>query len=219
MLNKEREVIGLYLSSHPLEDYRVIIKHMCKVGVTALDDLEPLNGQEIAVAGVVTSVQHLTTKTGRQFGKFVLEDYEGGTHEFALFGKDYEKFRQYLYQNYFLFIRGKVQPRPFGDNPGLEFKIQAIMQLDEVRDKMIREVHVVVPVEDVTERFVEEFSSKVIGAQGKKHKGEAKDKNFAVLRVAVVDRALGVTLNMYKVELTSELVDYMEDMGLKYTLS
>ena len=223
LLNKEREVIGLYLSSHPLEDYRVIIKHMCKVGVTALDDLEPLNGQEIAVAGVVTSVQHLTTKTGRQFGKFVLEDYEGGTHEFALFGKDYEKFRQYLYQNYFLFIRGKVQPRPFGDNPGLEFKIQAIMQLDEVRDKMIREVHVVVPVEDITERFVEEFSSKVIGAQGKKHKGEAKDKNFAVLRVAVVDRALGVTLNMYsrkyKVELTSELVDYMEDMGLKYTLS
>ena len=223
LLNKERDVIGLYLSSHPLEDYRVIIKHMCKVGVSSLDDLEPLNGQEIAVAGVMTSVQHLTTKTGRQFGKFVLEDYEGGTHEFALFAKDYEKFRQYLYENYFLFIRGKVQPKPYGDNPELEFKIQSMMQLDEVRDKMIREVHVVIPIEDITERFVREFSEKIIGSQGKKHKGDNKDKNFAVLRTAVVDRELGVTLNMYsrkyKVELTSELVDYLEDMGLKYTLS
>jgi DNA polymerase-3 subunit alpha len=196
---------------------------MCKVGVSGLDDLEPLSGQEIAVAGVVTSVQHLTTKTGRQFGKFVLEDYDGGTHEFALFAKDYEKFRHYLYQNYFLFIRGKVQPRPFGDNPELEFKIQSIMQLDEVRDNMIKEVHVVIPIEDITERFVAEFSEKIIAAQGKRQKGDTKEKSFAVLRTAVVDRELGVTLNMYsrkyKVELTSELVDYMEDMGLKYTLS
>ncbi len=223
LLNKEREVIGLYLSSHPLEDYKVIIKHMCKIGASSLDDLEPLSGQEVALAGVVTSVQHLTTKTGRQFGKFVLEDYDGGTHEFALFGKDYEKFRQYMYQNYFLFIRGKVQPKPFGDNPELEFKIQSIMQLEEVRDKMIKEVHVMVPVEELTERFVEEFSAKIIGSQGKRHKGDAKDKSFAVLRMTVVDRSLGVTLNMYsrkyKVELTSELVDYLEDMELKYTLS
>jgi DNA polymerase-3 subunit alpha len=116
-----------------------------------------------------------------------------------------------------------VQPKPYGDNPELEFKIQSMMQLDEVRDKMIREVHVVIPIEDITERFVREFSEKIIGSQGKKHKGDNKDKNFAVLRTAVVDRELGVTLNMYsrkyKVELTSELVDYLEDMGLKYTLS
>jgi DNA polymerase-3 subunit alpha len=220
LLNKEREVIGLYLSSHPLDEYKVIIKHMCKVGASSLDDLEPLNGQEVALAGVVTSVQNLTTKTGRQFGKFILEDYDGGSHEFALFGKDYEKFRQYLYPNYFLFIRGKVQPKPFGDNPELEFKIQSMMQLEEVRDNMIKEVHITVPIEDITERFVEEFSTKIIGTQSGRGKNS---KGKAVLRLAVTDKALGVTLNMYsrkyKVELTNELIEYLEDMELKHTLS
>ena len=222
LLNKEREVIGLYLSAHPLDEYKVIIDHMCKAQLSDLADLERFNGQEIAVSGVVTSVQALTTKTGRPWGRFTIEDYQG-THEFALFGKDYEKFRQYLYKDYFLFVKGKVQPRPYGDNPELEFKIQHMMQLDEVRDKMIKEVHLTIPVEELTVSFVQEFSEKIISAQGKRRKSEQKEKSFATLRVAVVDRKMGVTLNMYsrkyKVELTRDLVDYFDSQELKYTLS
>ncbi|MBQ8545168.1 MAG: DNA polymerase III subunit alpha [Alistipes sp.] len=222
LLNKEREVIGLYLSAHPLDEYKVIIDHMCKAQLSDLADLERFNGQEIAVSGVVTSVQALTTKTGRPWGRFTIEDYQG-THEFALFGKDYEKFRQYLYKDYFLFVKGKVQPRPYGDNPELEFKIQHMMQLDEVRDKMIKEVHLTIPVEELTASFVQEFSEKIISAQGKRRKSEQKEKSFATLRVAVVDRKMGVTLNMYsrkyKVELTRDLVDYFDSQELKYTLS
>ncbi len=222
LLNKEREVIGLYLSAHPLDEYKVIIDHMCKAQLSDLSDLERFNGQEIAVSGVVTSVQALTTKTGRPWGRFTIEDYQG-THEFALFGKDYEKFRQYLYKDYFLFVKGKVQPRPYGDNPELEFKIQHMMQLDEVRDKMIKEVHLTIPVEELTASFVQEFSEKIISAQGKRRKSEQKEKSFATLRVAVVDRKMGVTLNMYsrkyKVELTRDLVDYFDSQELKYTLS
>ncbi|MBE6199214.1 MAG: DNA polymerase III subunit alpha [Rikenellaceae bacterium] len=222
LLNKEREVIGLYLSAHPLDEYKVIIDHMCKAQLSDLADLERFNGQEIAVSGVVTSVQALTTKTGRPWGRFTIEDYQG-THEFALFGKDYEKFRQYLYKDYFLFVKGKVQPRPYGDNPELEFKIQHMMQLDEVRDKMIKEVHLTIPVEELTASFVQEFSEKIISAQGKRRKSEQKEKSFATLRVAIVDRKMGVTLNMYsrkyKVELTRDLVDYFDSQELKYTLS
>lgn len=222
LLNKEREVIGLYLSAHPLDEYKVIIDHMCKAQLGDLSDLEPLNGQEIAVSGVVTSVQQLTTKTGRPWGRFTMEDYNG-THEFVLFGKDYEKFRQYLYQNYFLFVRGKVQPRPYSDSGELEFKIQSMMQLNEVRDKMIKEVHVMVPVESVTELFVKEFSDLIISTCGKRRKSEEKEKTFAVLRMTVVDRQQGVTLNMYsrkyKLELTQDVVRFLESNELKYTLS
>ena len=211
LLNKEREVIGLYLSAHPLDEYKVIIDHMCKAQLSDLTDLEHLNGQEIAVSGVVTSVQELTTKTGRYWGRFTMEDYNG-THDFSLFGKDYEKFRQYLYKNYFLFVKGKVQPRPYGDNPELEFKIQMMMQLEEVRDKMVKEIHVQIPVEDITERFVTEFFEKV-----KKNKGKA------VLRTTIADRNAGVNLNLYsrkyKVSLSSDLIDWLQDMDLKYTLS
>ena len=95
-LAKEREMIGLYLSAHPLDDYKIIINHMCKTQLTELENLEALKGQEIAVAGMVVSVQNLITKTGKPWGKFVLEDYNG-THEFALFSKDYENFRKYLF--------------------------------------------------------------------------------------------------------------------------
>ena len=103
-LNKEREVIGLYLSAHPLDDYKVIIRNMCKTQVGDLDHLDELKGKEIAVAGMVVGVQNLMTKTGKPWCKFKLEDYNGA-HEFALFGKDYENFRKYLFSDYFLFIR------------------------------------------------------------------------------------------------------------------
>ena len=210
MLNIEREVIGLYLSAHPLDDYSVIINNMCKTHLSDLADLTPLNGKEIAVAGVVTAVQAMTTKTGRPFGRFTLEDY-GGTHEFALFGKDYEQFRPMMYTDYFLFVKGKVQPRPYGDNPDLEFKILSIQQLSEVRDS-IKELHVSIPVEDITSSFIEEFTQNV-------HKNKGK----TLLRLTVTDRSVGTSLNLYskryRVEVTPALTSWLDQKELKYSLS
>ena len=211
VLGKEREVIGIYLSAHPLDDYKVIIDHMCKSQLAQLSDLEPLSGQEIAVAGVVTSVQEMTTKTGRHWGKFTMEDYNG-THEFALFGKDYENFRQYLFVNYFLMVKGKVQPRPYGDNPELEFKILSMRQLSEVQDTMIKELHIHLPIEELTQSFVSEFSNVV-----------QANKGNIILRTTILDRADGTSLNLYskryKVELTPDLVSFLDKNELKYSLS
>ena len=214
LLNKEREVIGLYLSAHPLDDYKVIINHMCKSSLADLADLESLNGQEIGFAGVVTSVQEMTTKTGRHWGKFTMEDYNS-THEFALFGKDYENFRQYLFPNYFLFVKGKVQPRPYGDNPELEFKIVSMVQLSEVQDSMIKELHVHLPIEELTQSFVTDFAEKV--------KSKSNKKANIILRMTLSDRTGGTSLNMYskryKIILEQDFIDYLDRSGLKYTLS
>jgi DNA polymerase-3 subunit alpha len=213
-LGKEREVVGLYLSSHPLDDYKVIINHMCKSSLADLADLESLNGQEIGFAGVVTSVQEMTTKTGRHWGKFTMEDYNS-THEFALFGKDYENFRQYLFPNYFLFVKGKVQPRPYGDNPELEFKIVSMVQLSEVQDSMIKELHVHLPIEELTQSFVTDFAEKV--------KSKSNKKANIILRMTLSDRTGGTSLNMYskryKIILEQDFIDYLDRSGLKYTLS
>lgn len=92
------------------------------------------------MAGMVIATQNLVTKTGKPWGKFTLEDYNG-THEFALFSKDYENFRKYLFNDYFLFIRGKVQPKPYNDKE-LEFKITSMVQLSEMRDTMIKEMYI-----------------------------------------------------------------------------
>ncbi len=213
LLNKEREVIGLYLSAHPLDDYKVIIDHMCKTSLSDLADLESLNGQEVSLAGVVTSVQEMTTKTGRHWGKFTMEDYNG-THEFAMFGKDYENFSKFMHVNYFLLVKGKVQPRPYGDNPELEFKILSMMQLAEVQDTMIKELHLSIPVDELTPTFVTDFADKI--------RANSKKKSNVILRMTITDRAGGTTLNMYskryKITLEQDIIDYMERNNLKYTL-
>ena len=209
-LAKEREMIGLYLSAHPLDDYKVIINHMCKTQLTELENLEPFKGQEIAVAGMVVSVQNLMTKTGKPWGKFVLEDYNG-THEFALFGKDYENFRKYLFADYFLFIRGRVQPKPYNDKE-LEFKIISMVQLSEMRDTMIKEMHVQLPVQEVTQELIRDLSERVREARGE-----------TLFRVNVYDRDAHVSLSLfsksYKVSLTQSLVGYLEDNDIKYSIA
>jgi DNA polymerase-3 subunit alpha len=140
-----------------------------------------------------------------------MEDYDG-THEFALFGKDYEMFRQFLYPNYFLFVRGKVQPRPYGDGSELEFKVLSMIQLSEMRDTMIKELHVMLPITELTESFIKDFSAAVQANKGK-----------TILRTTVTSREDGVSVNMYskrhKVALTAELVDFLESNELKFTLS
>ena len=207
-LNKEREVIGLYLSAHPLDDYKVIIRNMCKTQVGDLDHLDELKGKEIAVAGMVVAVQNLTTKTGKPWGKFKLEDYNG-THEFALFGKDYENFRKYLFSDYFLFIRGRVQPRPYNDQE-LEFRITSMMQLSELQEA-VKEVHVQLAVEEITRDLIARMGRSVKEAKGN-----------TLLRLNVYDRQAQVSLNLfsksYKVSLTQELVSFFEDNDIKYTV-
>ena len=102
----QREVIGIYLSSHPLDDFSVIIRHYCSCSLGDLSDLSSMNGRDFMVAGMVTSVMHLTTKTGKPYGRFTIEDYNG-SHEFVLFSKEYENFRRYMFEGYYLFIRGR----------------------------------------------------------------------------------------------------------------
>ena len=209
-LAKEREMIGHYLSAHPLDDYKIIINHMCKTQLTELENLEALKGQEIAVAGMVVSVQNLITKTGKPWGNFVLEEYNG-THEFALFSRDYENFRKYLFSDYFLFVRGRVQPKPYNDKE-LEFKIISMVQLSEMRDTMIKEMNVLLPVEDVTPTLVRELTEKV-----KEAKGET------LFRISVIDREAHVSLSLFskshKVSLTQSLVSYLDDNEIKYSIA
>ena len=208
-LSREREMIGLYLSAHPLDDYKIIIDHMCKTQLTDLENLDSLKGQEIAVAGMVVSVQNLITKTGKPWGKFVLEDYNG-THEFALFSKDYENFRKYLFSDYFLFVRGKVQPKPYNDSE-LEFKILSMTQLNEMRDT-IKELTLQLPVLDVSTDLVRDLTDRV-----RESKGET------LLRVNVFDPETHVVLNLfskgYKVSLTQSLVGYLDENDIKYSIA
>ena len=109
-------------------------------------------------------------------------------------------------------VKGKVQPRPYGDNPELEFKILSMRQLSEVQDTMIKELHIHLPIEELTQSFVLEFSNVV-----------QANKGNIILRTTILDRAEGTSLNLYskryKVELTPDLVSFLDKNELKYSLS
>ena len=209
ILAKEREIIGLYLSAHPLDDYGVIIKNMCNTTLSELDNLEAIKSRDLTFAGMVVGVQHLTTKTGNPWGRFTLEDYNG-THDFALFSKDYEIFRNYIYVDYFLYIKGKVQSRVYRDGE-LELKIESMTQLSEVRDTMIKEIIVQVPVEEVTESFIKSFNEQVKASKGP-----------VTLRMKVYDKETGVYLSLFsksnKVMITSQFIDYLEKNNITFNI-
>ena len=209
MLNREREVIGIYLSSHPLDDYSVIIRHYCNLSLSDLGDLTGMDGKDFAVAGMVTAVSHLMTKNGKPFGKFTLEDYNG-SHDFMLFDKDYENFRKYLYEGYYLLLRGKIRGRIY--NPSeLEVKINSMMQLSEAQETLIREMTVSVPVGELTEELAGRLIEKSKTNQGN-----------VLLRVKVFDPAEQIAVNLYsktvKVGMTPDMVRFLDDYSLRYTL-
>ncbi len=148
-LAKEKEVVGIYISGHPLDTYKLEITHFCKNQLTELADLRPLNGKELSLAGVVTGVQHRTSKTGNPFGMFTVEDYNG-SYEFAVFGKDFIEFNKYMVPNLFLFIKGRVQTR-FNQPDNFEFKIQKIQLLSELKEKAFSAIKLKLPVSAISE--------------------------------------------------------------------
>ena len=208
VLNKEREMIGLFLSAHPLDDYEVVLKNMCQNQLSELDNLSALEGREVAVAGVVVDVKMLTTKSGNPYGRFTMEDYNG-RHEFMLFSRDFATFRQYLFVDNFLFIRGKVQKPSYRDE--LEYKITSISMLSDIRDS-IKELHITLPIEDITASMIGEIVDRIKKAKGK-----------AVLYINIYDRAEQVALNMYSrkyhVQVTRELIEFLDENEIKYTIS
>lgn len=208
-LNKEREVIGIYLSSHPLDNFSVIIRHYCHTSLGDLQDLSVMKNKDFTVAGMITSVQHLTTKTGKPYGRFTMEDYNS-SHEFTLFSKKYETFRQYLYEGYYLLIRGRVQERPYNPNE-LECVINSMMQLAEAQETLIHELTISLPVADLTDDIVTQLKTTV-----------AENKGNVTLRVKVVDPQADVAVNLYsktlKVGMTPDMVRFLDDNSLRYTL-
>jgi len=161
-LNKEKEVVGFYISGHPLDQYRIEMNHLvtCK-----LSDIQNYRDKEIFVGGIVTEVQTKQAKNGNYFTLFKIEDYESST-QLALFGSDHAKFSGFAQLNNFLFIKGKMQKR-WGNEDQYELKVQNIELLSEVRGKAIKNIHLQVDLQFLSERLVAELETLLQTHKGK----------------------------------------------------
>jgi DNA polymerase-3 subunit alpha len=147
-LNLEKEVVGIYISGHPLDHFRFEMETFCTAACNQLNELEPLLGRELKLGGIVTVVEHRTTKTGKPFGKFSLEDYSGST-TFTLFGEDYLKFKTFMNTGWFLFVEGSVMKNNWGQM-NTEYKIRNIDLLNEIGIKRSKGVQLRVNATEIT---------------------------------------------------------------------
>ena len=210
-LKKEKELVGIYLSAHPLDDFKLEIENFTNTRLSALNsDFDSFKNKEVKVAGIVTAAKHAVSKNNKPYGRLTIQDYSD-SYEFIMFGKDYQEFRKYFYEDSALLIKGKIQPRFKNDNR-YEYKIKQIHLLSEVREEMVKSLNLTVPLGDIDEEFIrslDQFTSQ----DGK-----------VMLRFNIMDTTDNISLQMFsrrkKVHLTNELLDYLDQKStIEFTLS
>ena len=219
-LGKEREVVGIYLSSHPLDDYKPIIDQFCNATITDVNEMDRNVGRELAFACVTISGEERTTPDGKyQYGVLVVEDYTD-KYEFRLRRKDFERFRHFLHPDYYLLIRGEVKSFVTYDKDDIHqlnpktrtfFSISSMTQLNDVVDG-IQQLMLYLDVDQISEDFVEELYEAAKVSKGK-----------TIVQVMFYDSASGVSVNMHakkiRVQFNDNIRKVLDKYQVKYTLS
>ena len=201
-LNKERDLVGIYLSAHPLDEYAVVLEHVCNTHMAELENKEALVGREITMGGIVTSLRRGTSKNGNPYGIAKIEDYSGAA-EIPFFGNDWVTYQGYLGERTFLYIKARCQPKQWRQNE-LELKITSIELLPDVKEKLIEKITILIPLTVLNTELVNELADLT-----KEHPGSTE------LYVKVSDPETKLTLDMVsrpvKLSVGRELISYLKE--------
>ncbi len=213
-LAKEKEVVGIYISAHPLDDFKNELKFCnAKVGHFK-EDLSKFVGANLSFAGIITEVQHRVSKAGKGWGSFFIEDY-ADSYEFRIFGEDYLKFKHFLVPNSFLFIRSTIQ-RGWINKEGVEgeprLKFIDFKLLHDIMDDLCKKVTVNIPIQQVNEKSIAAFEELFGGAKGK------QSLHFTIWD-AEEEIELNVPSRNTKIKITSELLNTLEKQHVSYKLN
>ncbi|MEO8515328.1 MAG: DNA polymerase III subunit alpha, partial [Flavobacterium sp.] len=156
-LAKEKEVVGIYISGHPLDDYKFEMKYFCNTKLESLKSLEQYVGKNLAFGGIVTNVQHRTAKNGKGWATFVLEGYDE-TYEFRIFNEEYLKFRHFLGQNHFVFIKVNIKDgwvnRETGKKSDPQINFIQVQSLQDVLSAFAKKLIIHLDIKDLREEMI-----------------------------------------------------------------
>ena len=165
-LNKERDLVGIYLSAHPLDEYRIILEDVCSVHLADMQEvLDKKEERDVTLGGVVTATRSGFTKNNKPFGITKLEDFSG-TYEIALFGDDWMRFNNYMKEGYFLFIKGRISPRKFGPDT-YELKVGTVELLPDVKDSLLQSITITIQSDFLTEEIADDLTTMIKESPGK----------------------------------------------------
>ena len=204
-MNKERELVGIYLSAHPLDEFSVILENVCNTHMAQLSDLTPLQNHDLTLGGIVTGVREGYTKTGKPFGVAKVEDYSG-TAEFAFFGNEWVEKKNFFAEGMFLFMHGKCQPRQWKQEEW-EVKINNIELLSEVKDRLIEKLTVTAPLSAVNDEMIMELSSLV-----KENPGNAE--LYFYIRDEDGQMYVNLMSRTMKISVRKDIVNYLKSQPL-----
>jgi DNA polymerase III subunit alpha len=204
-LNYEKDCVGIYLSGHPLDDFKM------EVGFASvtLDRIQEFKNQKVKIAAFVTSANHRISKKGTGFGSFTLQDYTG-SYEFSMFTEDYAKFRYLLEPGASVFIDGDMKQR--WNSEEQELKIKEVRQLANIGESMTESITLMIPIEQISHQLIEDLDMLCLS-----HKGKHK------LKIQFLDAQNRQTLHLFaadkKITVDSAFIAAVESQGLKYRLN
>ncbi|MCC9137953.1 DNA polymerase III subunit alpha [Pontibacter silvestris] len=163
MLRREKEVVGFYMSGHPLDQFKLEIDSYC---TCPLDKIAEYKNRDVNVAGMVSEVVIRTAKNGNPFALFSIEDYDS-TLQMALFGEDFIKFSPWLKEGMYLYIRGKVQLR-YRTEDQWELKPTNIQLLGDITDKMAQGVQLNINMQLFNQNLADALENAIVASPGQK---------------------------------------------------
>jgi DNA polymerase-3 subunit alpha len=165
-LSKEKEVVGFFISGHPLDPYKLVIEHRSNANCAQLKaGLEPFKNKEVSFVGIITGFENRTSKTGKAFGKLIIEDYHGSI-DLMLFGKDFLDYNKFMSAGLFVFVKAKIQDR-YNQPGSLEIKLNKIELLDEVKKSAFTSLKLKIKSEEVNTNLINALSHLMASHEGK----------------------------------------------------
>ena len=164
-LNKERELVGIYLSAHPLDEFKIVLDNLCNTRCEELADVNSLKDREdVIIGGIVTGVRTRFDKRGNPCGFVTLEDFNG-SGELALFGEDWGRWSGMFTEGASVYVTAKVQPR-FQFSDIMQLKVQNIEYLQTIKDKAIDRITISMTTDLLDDQLVMELSELIAETPG-----------------------------------------------------
>ena len=218
LLKRERELVGIYLSAHPLDDYAVVLKHMCNLNCTQIgremDKKAFASIEELTFGGIVTSVSQRWTKTNKPFGIVTIEDFEG-QGELALFGEEWTKWQSMLQEEYHVYITAQCVQR-FRNNPNAyDMVIKKIEFLSDVKEKSIEKFTVYMDATMFNDAQLTDLETTLKSSDGK-----------VPLYINIHDAKNNTNIQLYSRNITVDVnkklltsLDEMAELGVRYGIN
>ncbi len=214
-LRKEKEVIGIYISGHPLDDFSKEIQAFSNAQLTFFGDLESYVNRELSFAGVITDVQHRVSRNGKGWAAFTIEDYSE-SKELRIFGEEYLKFRHFLMINSFVFIKAFIREgwvnRETGKKGDPRVQFNSFLLLQDVMEQFAKKLTIKLDIEKIQEQRIKVLKDTLMSYKG---------KNQLHFTIYEMEEEIKVNLlsRKQKVMINSELLSYLDEQEVHYTLN